>query len=400
MQRASVEEYAAAMRERYLGSGRGAKARLLTEFCQTTGYHRKAAIRLLRRPLQPPPPRPTRSPGRPRQYDGAVTTALKQVWELSDQLCSQRLVDFLPTLLPVLERHRELEFAAEVRTALLALSPRTVDRRLAPIRRSTTRFTRRPPASAGSLRAQIPLRTSAEWADAPLGSVQADLVEHCGEQARGFFLSTLTVVEVTTSWCVCRPVKGKAMGRVAAALHRIRRELPMAVHSLHTDNGSEFINDQLFGYCRREGLPFTRGRAYRKNDQAWVEQKNWVAVRQPVGYGRYSSDEAYRLLEQLYRYEALYRNFFQPVRKVIRKERVGPKVRKQFDPAATPYQRLLATQQLDAATERKLARLFDSLNPVKLQAWLRETTAELLQHQELPPTSRAYNTAVNVKQAG
>jgi hypothetical protein len=174
----------------------------------------------------------------------------------------------------------------------------------------------------------------------------------------------------------------------------------MPVQSLHTDNGSEFINDQLFCYCQREGLAFTRGRAYRKNDQAWVEQKNWVAVRQQVGYGRYSSEEAYRLLEQLYKYEALYRNFFQPVRKVVAKERVGSKIRKQFDPAATPYQRLLATGQLDAATERKLERLFTSLNPVKLQAWLTETATELLQHQDLPPTSRAYNQAADIEQAG
>ena len=131
-----------------------------------------------------------------------------------------------------------------------------------------------------------------------------------------------------------------------------------------------------------------------------MEQKNWVAVRQQVGYGRYRSDAAYRLFEQLYRYEALYRNFFQPVRKVIHKERVGSKVRKQFDPAATPYQRLLATQQLDSATTRKLQRLFDSLNPVKLRAWLDQTTAELLQHQELPPTSRAYNKAAEFEQVG
>lgn len=400
MQRASVEEYAAALRERYLGSGRGEKARLLTEFCQTTGYHRKAAIRLLRRPLQPPPATPAQPVGRPRQYDGTVTTALERVWELSDYLCSARLVDFLPTLLPILERHGELQLTDAVRTQLLALSPRTVDRRLAPVRARLDRPARRPTASRASLRAQIPLRTSADWAEAPLGSVQADLVEHCGEQARGSFLYTLTVVEVTTSWCVCRPVKGKAMGRVAAAFHRIRTELPMAVHSLHTDNGSEFINDQLFGYCQREGVPFTRGRAYRKNDQAWVEQKNWVAVRQQVGYGRYSSDEAYRLLEQLYRYEALYQNFFQPVRKVIAKERVGSKVRKQFDPAATPYQRLLATGQLEAATERKLQRLFASLNPVKLRAGLDEITAELLPLQDLPPTARAYNGASTEAKAG
>jgi hypothetical protein len=400
MQRASVAEYAGAVRERYQQGTRAQKGRLLEEFCQTTGYHRKAAIRLLRR-TEPSPGAPLgRTRGRPPQYDARVTTALRTVWEASGYLCGKRLAPFLPTLVEVLERKGELTLEPTVHTALVGLSASTIDRRLQPHRRSLPARTRPPAATGSALRTRIPIRTSAEWADAPLGSVQADLVEHCGDQARGSFLCTLTVVEVTTSWCVCRPVKGKAMHRVAAAFHRIRTALPMPLSAVHTDNGSEFLNEQLFGYCQREHLPFTRGRAYRKNDQAWVEQKNWVAVRQQVGYGRYSSDAAYRLLEQLYWYQALYQNFFQPVRKVIHKERVGSKVRKQFDPAATPYQRLLATQQLDGATTRKLQRLFESLNPVKLRGWLEQLTAELLPHQDLPPTARAYNRPAECRPAG
>jgi hypothetical protein len=227
----------------------------------------------------------------------------------------------------------------------------------------------------------VPIRTHGEWADAPLGSVQADLVEHCGDTASGFFLFTLTVVDVRTSWTSCRPVWGKTMVRVTGALGQIAQLLPMPLVALHTDNGSEFLNEHLAGYCGAHALPFTRGRPYRKNDQAFVEQRNWH-VRQWVGYHRYSSKAAYDLLAQLYEYERLYMNFFQPVQKLIAKERVGAKVRKRYDQAATPYQRLLATRQLDAATAGQLARSYQALSPIKLRAWIQETQRELVAQRE------------------
>lgn len=390
MSRASVEEYAAAIRRRYLASRKGGKKRILDEFCETTGYHRKAAIRLLRRPLGPPR---TGRRGAPRRYGGQVVDALVVAWEAVGRIGSKRLAPFLAELVPILERHGELVLTDEVRAKVLGLGSSTIDRLLRPYRRIPKRRVGGHPPTLAHIRRQVPIRTSGEWKGAEVGCVQADLVEHCGEEARGFFLYTLTVVDVATSWTVCRPVWTKSMDRVAAALHRIRTELPMELKQLHTDNGSEFVNEQLAAYCRKAGIRFTRGRPYRKNDQAFVEQRNWTAVRQAVGYVRYSSKEAYTLLEQLYGYQRLYLNFFQPVRKLVSRERVGARVVKRYDQPATPYQRLLATGRLSAATTQKLDRLYRALNPARLHQWIENTTRELWEQRELPRTARASNAA-------
>jgi transposase InsO family protein len=389
--RTSVEEYAEAIRPRYLASGKAGKKRILDEFCATTGYHRKAAIRLLRRPLGPPK---SGRRGAPRRYDRGVVDALVVAWEAAGRIGSKRLAPFLRELVPILERHGELKLTDDERQAVCRVGPSTVDRLLRPYRRIPKRRPGGHPPTLANIRRQVPIRTSGEWKGAELGCVQADLVEHCGEEASGLFLYTLTVVDVTTSWTVCRPVRSKHMDRVRAALHRIRTDLPMELKHLHTDNGSEFVNEQLAAYCRKAGIPFTRGRPYRKNDQAFVEQRNWSAVRQAVGYVRYSSKEAYALLEQLYGYQQLYQNFFQPVRKLVSRERVGSRVVKRYDQPATPYQRLLATSQLDAASRKKLDRLYQALNPARLHQWIEQTTRELWEHRELPHTSRAYNAAI------
>ena len=388
--RESIEDYAKAVRERYFTARKRERTRILDEFCATTGYHRKAAIRLLRRALQPPGQRR----GRPVVYGLAVTQALKAVWEASDYLSSKLLAPFLPTLVPLLEHHGDLTLSDEVRAALLRLRPTTIDQRLKPYRRTGLRRPYHPSQAARSLKAQIPLRTFGDWAEVTPGSLQADLVLHCGDTTEGFYLTTLTAVDVASSWTECRVVWGKTQNRVAGALHRIRMSLPMALAEIHTDNGSEFINERLVPYCQREGIRFTRGRPYKKNDQAYVEQKNWAVVRRLVGYERYSTKAAYELLVQYYELHRLYVNFFQPVRKVVSKERVGAKVVKRFDAAATPYQRLVASGVLEPATRRQLEVLAITLHPIKLRALMRELLVALHEQQELPKTSRAAQQAV------
>jgi hypothetical protein len=387
--RESIGEYAAAVRDRYRSARKRERTTILDEFCATTGYHRKAAIRLLARS-----PHPAGSKrGRPRVYGLAVTQALKVVWEASDHLSSKLLAPFLPTLIPRLEQLGALTVTDEVRTALLAMRPTTIDERLKPYRRTGLRRPYSPSRAATSLRAQIPLRTFGDWAGVTPGSLQADLVLHCGDTLLGFYLTTLTTVDVATGWTECRVVWGKNQDRVQGAIHRIRQQLPMALRELHTDNGSEFINECLFPYCRREGIQFTRGRPYRKNDQAWVEQKNWAAVRRLVGYNRYSTQAAYALLVQFYDLHRLYVNFFQPVRKLVSKERVGPKVVKRFDTAATPYQRLLRSGVLGATAARDLELLERHLNPLKLRSAMLAIQQELHAERELPATSRAAQRA-------
>jgi hypothetical protein len=362
MTRGSVREYAAAVRRRYLAAGKAEKGLILGEFCRTTGYHRKAAVRLLRRSA------PERArPSRPARYGLEVALALRRAWEAADRVCSKRLAPFLAELVPILERQGELRLSAEARAALVGLSPATIDRLLRPYRAGRRRPYGQSPAAA-ALRAQIPVRTFGEWGGVSPGAAQADLVSHCGASTEGFYLTTLVAVDVATSWCELEPVWGKGQQRVGSALHRLRRRLPMALRELHTDNGGEFLNAVLHPYCHREGIRFTRGRPYKKNDQAYAEQKNWAAVRRIVGYERYTSRAAYEQFARVYRPLRLYLNFFQPVRKLLGKERVGAKVVKRYDRAATPYRRLLAAGVLGDEQRRALEARYLSLNPARLLA--------------------------------
>jgi hypothetical protein len=293
---------------------------------------------------------------------------LTQIWELGDRMCGKLLAAVMPDLLAGLERHGELHVRAEVREQLLSMSASTIDRLL---RRQHARLSdlrpRHRPSSEPSLRDEVPVRTWSEWQDVRPGSLQADLVLHSGETMQGFHLTTLTAVDVASGWIELEPVWGLGMERVGGALERVRRRLPFVLEALHTDNGSEFINHTLVPWCRRQRISFTRGRAYKKNDQAWVEQRNWQSVRRHVGYQRYSSRAAYELLQKLYPLLCQQMNFFRPVRKLIAKERHGSRSLKRYDAPRTPYQRLLESGVLSSEAQARLERAYLSLNPAALE---------------------------------
>lgn len=364
MTRKSIAEYAAAIRPRYRRAAKKEKQAILDEFCLTTGYHRKSATRLLA--AEPAPS--GRQIGRHKTYGPTVARALKRLWEAADGICSKRLGPVIPDFLEALERHGELILDEGLKAQLCSLSPATIDRLLAPLRPKGLRRPYTPSQASPSLKALVPVRTFAEWEHAVPGAMQADLVSHCGESTQGFYLSSLVAVDVATGWVEAEPVWGKGQERVRGGLHRARRRLPFSLRELHTDNGSEFINHVLYPYCRKEGIALSRGRPYRKNDQAYAEQKNWVLVRKTVGYDRYASKAAQAALAEVYAPLVLYANFFAPLRKVIARERVGAKVRKRFDTARTPYQRLLASGVLGEEEEAGLHRLYLSLNPLRLRA--------------------------------
>jgi len=361
--RVTVHEYAASLAPRYRAARRGEKGRILDEFCKTTGMHRKAAIRLLRGSSS------VRAGRRPRAriYGPEVAAALRQLWEVGDRMCGKLLVAVIPQLLAALERHEELRVSPEVRAALLTISPATIDRALSPWRRPGRRQPMRASPASPTLKSQIPIRTWSEWRGVAPGSLQADLVLHCGESVEGFYLTTLTAVDVASGWTELQAVWGMGKARVGSALHHVRQRLPFPLRELHTDNGSEFINHLLVPWCVRENISLTRGRSYRKNDQAYVEQKNWLSVRRQVGYDRYNSKAAYAAFQQLYSLTRLQVNFFRPVRKLAAKERRGPKLVKRYDQPMTPYQRLLASNALDDVARQTLDRQFISLNPAALQ---------------------------------
>lgn len=361
----SVREYAASLRPRYRLASRRDKSRLLDEFCRVAQRDRKVAIRLLRHP----PKHARRRAGRPQAYPRTLRPALEQVWEASDYLCSKRLAPFLPELIEALERHDEMAFSREQRRALLRISPATIDRLLGPARRQHRRHglaTTSP--SLAALRAQVPLRTFGEWTNVPPGHLQADLLAHCGDSAQGFFVTSLLAIDVATGWTELQAVWGKGPQRVGTAVHLTRQALPMPLRSLHTDNGGEFLNHIVVPWCRGERIAFTRGRPYRKNDQAYVEQRNGAVLRRYIGYDRYSTHAAFAALKAVHELLRLYVNFFQPVRKLVFKARHGARVVKRYDRAQTPYRRLLASGVLTPERSTALAAQYQRLNPLRLRA--------------------------------
>ncbi len=374
MSRRSILEYAQAVRPRYLRAGKVAKAKILDEFVEATGLHRKSAIRLLNREEGAGG---GRRRGRPRLYGADVVVALKVAWEASDCLCSRRLRPFLPELTRVLKAKGEFELSEEAEAQLCGLSESTIDRitkrwRLGRVRRglSTTK-----PGTL--LKNAIPIKTFSEWEDTKPGFIQADLVAHCGDSTEGFYLNTLSTVDVATGWYEPMVVWGKSQDRVGGALHYLRERLPMPMLGLDSDNGSEFINRGLYDYCRRNRITFTRSRSYKKNDSCHVEQKNWSVVRRTVGYQRFSSKTAYEALADLYTVLRLYINFFQPVLKLVGKSRNGAHVHKVYDMAQTPYQRLLASSVLTQDKKQTLASIYGALNPAALLRQLRQAQQRL-----------------------
>jgi hypothetical protein len=363
--RPSLREYAAVQRERYLAATRAEKGTLLNEVVTVTGLHRKAAIRLLRRPPRAPTVR-SRA-GRPPVYGAAVAQALEVLWQATGGIGPQRLHPFVPELLDRLARDGELRLAPEVDQLVRQVSPATLGRLLAPARATRPRRGTTTTHVGTWLRHEIPIRTFTEWDDAGPGFLEVDLVAHCGSSTKDFYLCTLCAVDIATAWVELEAIWGKRHERVGGGVHRVRQRLPMPLLGLDSDNGSEFINQSLYDYCRQGGITFTRSRAWKKNDSAHVEQKNGAVVRQLIGYDRFASQAAYAQLRRVYRLARLHVNFFQPVQKLVSKHRDGARVRRVYDRAQTPYQRLGASGILSPATRGDLEALYQRLNPLRLR---------------------------------
>ena len=333
MSQTSKRELVAAIRPRYTLGSRTAKQLVLDELVATTGYHRKYAIQVLN---HPPKRRTGQRCGGPAKYMGPVRAALEQVWLAANCICSKRLVPGLPLLVEALERHGELQLDAQTRALLLTLSPATADRLLKRARSRSKPHGRTTTKPGTLLKQAIPVRTFAQWDDAQPGFMEIDLVAHCGEATRGEYLNSLDMIDVKTRWVELYGLINRSQATVSAAIVICRGRLPYALLGLDSDNGSEFINHDLQRYCEQEHITFTRCRPYKKNDQAYVEQKNWTAVRQNVGYDRYEGPAACAALNALYEPLRLYLNFFQPVMVLVEKVRDGAKVTKRYDVAQTP----------------------------------------------------------------
>ncbi len=370
-------ELLARVAPRYQSAPPSQKSVILDEFVAVTGYARKYAIRLLAHPVTPPIPltRP-----RERLYGRAVQDALVIAWTATNRICAKRLVPFLPELVPTLERHGHLTLTDAVRSQLLALSPATADRILRAYRERDVPHGITTTRRGLLLKQQVPVRTFAGWDDVRPGFFEADLVAHCGPWAEGAFLQTLVLTDVATGWTECLALRHRSQHAVIQALDRARTLLPIPLLGLDTDNGSEFLNTDLLAYCERERITFTRGRVAKKNDQCYVEQKNGTIVRQLVGYDRFEGDRAYRQLAELYRAVRLYVNFFQPSMKLRLKERAGGKLRRRYDPAKTPFQRLLTAGVLSTPDRVRLTGIAQRLDPVQLLRQIEQLQNALLRH--------------------
>jgi hypothetical protein len=383
MTHAARAELANAIRRRYHSAVGKQKRQILDEFVAATGYHEKSAIRVLNS-------QPTKKAGsrrnRPSIYDEAARAALTVLWEASDRVCGKRLKALLPILLSALERNGHLKLNEALRKKVLAMSAATIDRLLR-VPRNATRA-KKPRRVEPEPRRRIPLRTFADWNEPAPGAMEMDLVAHCGEVNRGSYISSLVVTDVASGWTEAAPLVVREAGLVVETLERIRVGLPFALRALDVDNGSEFVNESLIEYCLSRGIELTRSRPYRKNDQAWVEQKNGAVVRKLLGYRRFEGIAAAKAITRLYGASRLFVNFFQPSFKLAEKHRAGAQVSKRYHPPQTPCERLLQAESILEPAKGKLREVAGTLDPLKLLEEIRAVQAHLmaLADGDKPPT--------------
>jgi hypothetical protein len=384
MSRRSRWEYFKAIYTRYRQAERRGKHVILNEFCLNTGYNRKYAIRRLNGPPPDRVRRPTRRP-RPPTYSPAVVSLLAAVWEAAGYPWSVRLKALLPLWMPwVRKRFRP---SPQVERQLGRISPRQIDRRL---RARKTRWKRRiygRTKPGALLKHHIPIKTD-HWDVNVPGFTEVDLVSHSGNSASGEFAHSWNLTDIHTTWTETRAILGRGEAAVVEALSEIEAALPFRLWGIDSDNGSEFINWHLGRWCAKREVQFTRGRPYKKDDNAHVEQKNWTHVRKLLGWDRYDTPQAVEAINDLYRNELrLWLNLYLPSVKLVKKLRVGSKLRRVYGPAQTPVDRVLASPGAHPDRVAELVRRREQLDPFQLARTIDQKLARIyaLAHHRLSP---------------
>ena len=368
-------EVLSAVAERYRSAGRVEKGRILDALCRTTGWHRKHAVRALRRRVVDKAAEARRE--RKRRYGATIKDALTALWEASDRVCDRRLVVMIPTLVPALAQHGRLQLGKGEQVQLLAVSAATIDRMLGDVKIAAAGGRRRRAGFYSAIRREVPIRTFNDWKDPAPGFCEVDMVAHGGTSVAGSFIQTLTMVDVATGWTECLPLVNRNGNLVVEAIKRAQSLFPWLLRGVDFDNDSAFMNEVVVPWCRGQKLEVTRSRAYKKNDQAFVEQKNGAVVRRLMGYGRFDGVETARVMGRLYAAARLYVNFFQPSFKLKEKRREGAKVIKRYHEPSTPYERALAHPMVAEAVKERLRAQYRTLDPVVLLAEIRAAQEEL-----------------------
>ena len=353
------------MRRRYKGSSKSERGRMLDELTALTGWTRSYASRALRR--EPKKRKVPETRGRKKTYTAEVMVPLRKIWASMDGACGKRLVAGMADVLDALERHDDIPGTPRAVALLRSMSAATIDRFLAPDRAKSTLKGRATTKPGTLLKSRIQIRTGTEWNDAVPGFLEIDLVAHCGDSTRGEYCNTLDATDIATCWTETRAVRNKAQVHVFAALQDIIAHLPFPLLGIDSDNGSEFINDELYRFCADNDVAFTRSRPYKKNDGCHVEQKNWSVVRQNTGYARFDTPEELKVLNEIHTLVRLHTNFFMPSAKLISKTRDGSRVTKRYDRPMTPYRRVLASEHIAQASKTALTEQFETLNPADLR---------------------------------
>jgi len=377
---------------RYQKASKKKKGAILDEFIALTGYDRCYASYLLKnhgrkvwinnKVIAVGDICKRHKRQRHKTYGDDILRALKQIWVIMDCICGKRLQPLLKELLAVLLKHKELRVTGETKKKLLRISAATIDRILKPERKKYELKGRSLTKPGTLLKHQIPIRTFSEWNEQSPGFVEIDLVGHEGGNPRGDFIQTLNVTDVCTGWTEMQAVKNKAQIWVFEALKDIRKRLPFDLLGIDSDNGGEFINEHLLRFCRDKQITFTRARSCRKNDNCFIEQKNYTVVRRYVGYGRYDTEMEQKILDELYGHLRLYVNFFQPVMKLVQKTRIGSRVKKKYDKPQTPYQRALASSLIPENQKETLRQQYARLNPAELRRNIANLQSKLFKFTE------------------
>jgi hypothetical protein len=386
----SKKEYIETLYLRYRNASRNQKALILDECCATLGYHRKHAIRMLKR-FKRFRKRKTKRPGRAPFYSQpSILKPLKKIWLAANLPCSKRLKIILPLWIPGYIQSFD-PLPPEAVEALSHISPATIDRILSPTRIHYKKRGRSTTKPGTLLRNQIPIKTN-QWNESRPGFLEADTVAHCGDSLAGMFAYTLDSVDIATGWTEQRAVWGKGETGVLEQIHDIESSLPFPLLGFDCDNGSEFLNHHLYRHFsqRKKPVQFTRSRAYHKQDNAHIEQKNWTHIRQWLGYQRFDDPLIVPLLNHLYTQEwRLFHNFFCPSTKLLAKERIGSKTLKRYDSPKTPYQRIIDSPCISPPIKQSLTKQLASLNPFMLRKAMEEKIKKifLAASKPLPPTN-------------